>query len=255
MISGLVPGHEVRLDSFIVRGTELASPKPPQIGGSWRVNGHRTSFAQFGNHVAGTMDISATGANPMHLEGGAEANRMLRLSWIRGEDYGVAAVTVSPDGKRLCGIDWHEEPIPLFYDEGWLGERTGDSRPEDDAQQFAASYLRRSGRWPMYGIAFKSDGSIDLAASEHALAPATKMINGAPTPVRIVSHEFREATPDANRARAHRALDALRAELAKRGVNVANVPFIAAGSDAPRQIPVTDIIRQLYSSIDLEIRR
>jgi len=47
--------------------------------------------------------------------------------------------------------------------------------------------------------------------------------------------------------RAQRALDALRAELAHRGAVLANVQFIAAGSDHPRQLAVTQPMRELYS--------
>jgi hypothetical protein len=255
MLGGSKSGNETRLDSVVLRGAELGEPTPRSLAGSWSINGRKASFAQIGSHVIGQMEYPTNPANPMHIEGGAEGNRMLRLAWIRGGDYGVAAVTVSPDGKHLSGIDWHEDPIPFFYDEGWFGERTGDTLPTDDSQMFAVSYIRRTGRWPLYGIAFKSDGTLDVAASEHALALAVKMISGAPVPVRLVSREFREASPAANLARSQKTLDALRAELTRRGVNFANVPTAATGSDNPRQLAVTDVMRSLYSSVDLEIRK
>jgi hypothetical protein len=34
-----------------------------------------------------------------------------------------------------------------------------------------------------------------------------------------------------------------------------NIEFVAAGSDNPRQLPVTESMRALYSTIDVEIRR
>jgi hypothetical protein len=255
MLGGTKPGHETRLDTLVLRGPELAAPTPRSLAGAWSINGRKASFAQFGNHVIGQMEYPTNPANPMHIEGGAEGNRMLRLAWIRGADYGVAAVMVSPDGKHLSGIDWHEDPIPFFYDEGWFGERNGDTLPTDDAQMFAVSYIRRTGRWPLYGIAFNADGTIDVASSEHALALAAKMISGAPVPVRLVSHEFREATPAGNLAHSQKTLDSLKAELTRRGVNFATVPTAAAGSDNPRQLTVTEVMRLLYSSVDLEIRK
>jgi hypothetical protein len=250
MLSGPKPGHEVRAESFIVRGQELEPPTPPHLAGSWKMNGRDASFAQFGNHVIGVIQINRL---PMLLEGGVEGSRMLRLAWIRGAEFGVAAGSVSRDGKHNNLIDWHEEPIPLFFDEAWFGDRTSDATPADDSETFAVSLLRHTGRWPLYGIAFRPDGSIDAAASEHALRVLAAVIARSPVPLRLVSHELREATPAANRARAQRALDALQAELKKRNVNLANVQLVTAGSDNPRQLAVTEPARLLYSSVDLEI--
>lgn len=251
-VSGPIPSHEVLVDSFIARGHELESPPPPRVAGTWRVNGNEASLAQFGNHLVGAMVINDV---PMHVEGGIEANRLLRLLWIRGPEFGIAAVSVSRDGKHLSGMDWHEEPIPLFYDTAWFGDRVSDAVPADDSDTFAINYLRTTGRWPLFGLAFGPDGSLDVAASDHELRLISKLIGTAPVQLRIVSHEFRETSPQANAASAKHALDALRTELAHRGVNVAKVQFLTAGSDSPRQLAVTDVMRQLYSSVDLEIRR
>ncbi len=180
---------------------------------------------------------------------------MLRLLWVRGLEFGYAAMTVSRDGKHLSGIDWHEEPIPLFFDDTWFGERVGDAAPADETQRFADTFLRRSGRWPLFGLSFRADGSLDAAASETTLRVLVTLMTKPPGPIRFVSHEFREATAAANHTRAQRALDALRAELAHRGADLANVQFIAAGSDHPRQLAVTQPMRELYSSVDLEIQR
>lgn len=252
MLSGPVPGHEVRLDSFVVRGQELEPPAFPRIAGSWKVNGRDTAFAQSGDHVTGVMQM---GKEPLHLEGGVDGSRMLRLLWVRGLEFGVAAMTVSRDGKHLSGIDWHEEPIPLFFDDSWFGERVGDVTPADETQLFAVSYLRRCGRWPLFGLSFRADGSLDAAASDTTLRVLITLMTKPPRPIRFVSHEFREATAAANHTHAQRALDALRAELARRGANLANVQFITAGSDHPRQLAVTQTMRELYSSVDLEIQR
>jgi len=252
VLSGPAPGHDVRVDSFIARGRELESPALPPVGGTWRINGCDTSLAQFGNHLVGAMQINKL---PMHLEGGIESNRMLRLLWIRGPEFGIAAAAVSRDGKHFSGIDWHEEPIPLFYDDAWFGERTSDAVPADDSETFAVSYIRLTGRWPLFGLAYRADGSLDVAASDHALHVIANMIRKASVPLRLVSHEFRETSAAANRARAQRALDALHAELTHRGLSLANVELITAGSDSPRQLAVTDTMRVLYSSVDLEIRR
>jgi len=252
VLAGSEPGHTVQLASFLVRGQELERPTLPHLAGSWRVNGHGAAFAQFGNHIAGALQLNK---QPYFFEGGASDNRMLRLLWIRGLEYGYAAATVSRDGKHLSFLDWHEEPIPFFYDDAWFGERESDAIPPDESEVFAASFLRRAGRWPLFGLAFRGDGSLDAEASDHALRLLARMILKAPGHVRLVSHEFREATPAANRARAQRALDAVHAELARHSVPLAGVQFVTAGSDNPRQVVCTQTMRELYSSIDFEIQR
>lgn len=252
VLAGFAPDHAVQLASVLVRGQELERPALPHLAGSWRVNGHGAAFAQFGNHIAGALQLNK---QPYFFEGGADGNRMLRLLWIRGLEYGYAAATVSRDGKHLSFMDWHEEPIPFFYDDAWFGERVSDALPPDESELFAASYLRRAGRWPLFGVAFHNDGSLDAEASDHALRLLARMILKTPGRLRLVSHEFREATPAANRAHAQRALDAVRNELARHSVPLGNVQFVTAGSDNPRQVVCTQTMRELYSSIDFEIQR
>jgi hypothetical protein len=281
VISGPVKDHDLRLDSIVVRGIETAALTRAPLAGAWRVNGRATALAQRGNHVTGTMEM---GTVPMRLEGGFDRGRMLRLLYLRGNDYGLAAVGISPDGRHLSGLTWHEEPIPLFHGDSWFGEavtqgpvgrqapspvrlsddsqdRRGRLSPHGtagdatDARQFAIDHLRRTGRYPLFGLAFRDDATLDAAGSDDALAIIANLAATAPVPLRVVSHEFREATPQANRARAQRALDALRSELARRGVNVSALQWITLGSDHPRQDADTDTVRALYSSIDLEIRR
>lgn len=251
-LSGPTPGHEVSVNSFLVHGQELAPPAPRQLTGTWKLNGHDAAFAQFGNHISGVIQYNKL---PVYVEGGVSNNRLLRLLWIRGLEHGLGVATVSRDGKHFGMIEWHEEPIPLFYDDAWFGERVSETPAPDTTEVFAASYMHRAKRWPLFGLTFAPDGTLDTAASDHALQVLGHMIAKAPAALRLVSHELREATPAANRTRAQRALDTLHAELAKRGANLANVQFVAAGSDNPRQLPATQNMRELYSSVDLEILR
>ncbi len=264
ILSGQKGSQDVRVDTFIARGHELELPPAQHAAGTWRINGNDASLAQFGNQLVGVLQINN---RPMHLEGGIESNRVLRLLWIRGAEFGVFAASVSRDGKHVCGIDWHEEPIELFHDEAWFGDRISDAVPADDSETFGISYLQHTGRWPLYGLTFGPDGTLDAVASDHALKTLISVIAKVPPTMlmRMVSHEFREATAEANGAHALRALKTLQAELLHRGLDLARDPVTApgsvrllfqnAGSDSPRQLPVTDTMRLLYSSVDLEIRR
>jgi hypothetical protein len=85
--------------------------------------------------------------------------------------------------------------------------------------------LRRTGRFSLY-----DDSDLPRLLQ---LVPNTQ----------LVAHEFRFATAEENRHAAQQALDRL------------HRPGIAQGSDNPRQLPVTQPMRELYSTVDLEIRR
>jgi len=87
--------------------------------------------------------------------------------------------------------------------------------------------------WPLlaFGLRFRDDGTLDAAASREAVGDLARIIASLRVPARIVVHEFREATPAQNKAKAQREIDSLKAA----GLNVT---FVAAGSDAPRQQPV-----------------
>lgn len=204
---------DVRLYSILARGAELEPPHPGAIEGCWTLNGSPAVFEKRGGRILGAVAI---GNQPIYLDGGSDG-RGYRFVWTRGDDYGLALITVSPDGKHLTALVWHEEPIPMFRADSWFGEPApcGALRPREDVPQ---TLLRRVGRYSAFG---------------DYLPPGD----------RVVVHEFREATPEKNKQRAQREIERLR------------VTGVAAGSDAPRQQPATEAMRLLYSSVDVEIRR
>jgi hypothetical protein len=254
LLSSSGKNNDMYAASFIVRGKEVEPIAAPQLAGAWSINGREASFDQRGNHVVGQL---ALGKQTMIIDGGADANRMVRLNWIRGNDYGMTALSVSRDGRHLSGLMWHEEAIPLFFSEQWFGEKkaSANATAAFNRDGFAIAYLQRTGRWPLFGLHFNADGTLDEHDSDDELAVLVRVIAGAPLPLRLVSHELREATPAANRARATRALTSLTEVLKKRGVNLSKIELVAAGSENTRQTPFTNATRALYSSVDLEIRR
>jgi len=219
MIDGAVANHDVRLYSILAAGKELEPPHPGDISGCWIINGEQARFERRGSNVAGILQ---TGKEPMRFDGAFDG-RIYRLSWIRGNDYGMALITISPDGKHLSGLDWHEEAIPMFFDTSWFGER---SNCTVQVAQAAGAILQRTGRLSLFG------------RTELPIAPSAQF--------RLVAHEFRFPTAKENHDAAERACE----PWAKRGL-----PCVAAGSDGPRQNPVTESMRALYSTVDLEIRR
>jgi hypothetical protein len=144
----------------------------------------------------------------------------------------MTLMTISPDGQHLSAANWHEEAIPMFFDISWFGERNKCSMPIPDSTQVAAAFVRRTGRYSFY------DDSHLLGLLK--LFPA----------YRFVAHEFRFPTAKENHDAAERALAPWQKQFEGK-----NIEFVAAGSDNPRQLPVTEAMRALYSTVDLEIRR
>ncbi len=140
--------------------------------------------------------------------------------------------------QHLSAMNWHEEAIPMFFDTSWFGERKPCSIQLPDSADVALALLRRTGRLSLYGV------DADLP----------KILKGL-REFRFVAHEFRYPTAKENHDAAERALGALHQQLAAMGVKLDGVPFVAQGSAAPRQEPVTESMRALYSTVDLEIRR
>ncbi len=228
IVDSAVPDHEVRLCSILVRGAEAEPAHPGDITGCWTINGEQARFARQGAHVVGILQ---TGKEPMQFVGGFDG-RIYRLNWTRGNDYGMTLLTISPDGQHLSAANWHEEAIPMFFDTSWFGERNKCSMSIPDPTQVAAALLRRTERYSFYG---DSD-----ALGLLKLFPA----------YRFVAHEFRFPTAKENQDAAERELAPWRKQFEGK-----NIEFVAAGSDNPRQQPVTEAMRALYSTVDLEIRR
>ncbi|HYM60335.1 MAG TPA: discoidin domain-containing protein [Thermoanaerobaculia bacterium] len=250
MKPGASSPRAISILSAQARGRELEVPRPGRLDGCWSVNEAKARFAQRGAHVRGIIE----GEAPTFLDGGSDG-RFFRLAWMRGPQYGMAGLSVSPDGKHLSGIVWYEEAIPLFFGTCWLGEQRACvnvlALPEE---QVFRAFLDRVHRFPLYGLRFDSNGSLIAEESQDMLALLESFLRRNPAvPLRLAAHEFHEADAERNRARAQRELDSLKSELQRLQVELTHVTFVAIGSDHPRQQPLTEAQRGLYSSIDLEL--
>jgi hypothetical protein len=241
---------EGALSSILVRGRELAPARGGTIDGCWTVNGRRAAFQSRGAHTAGAMQYTH---DTLYFEGGSNGT-LQRFEWIRGAEYGYAAIAVSPDGLHLNGIQWHEEIVPLFFGDAWFGELKDRQECLSYTGNVAREFLKRIGRHSLYDLRFAPDGTLDAAASEDGLKSLVGLLRETAKP-RLIAHEFRERTPAANRARAQRALDSLMKALQNAGIKPHRVTLVAAGSDNTRQIPGSEAARELYSTIDLEVER
>jgi len=244
------PTRDVNLQSLLAHGTEVGAPREATIDGCWSVNGSAASFTQHGALATG---VAAVGKEPMFLSGGTNG-RMWRFNWIRGNDYGYTALTISPDGKKLSALNWHEEAIPLFRASPWFGERAtcADVHPQQDVP---LALLRRIGRFSMFALQFDDSGVLRADASGEGLQSLATMLRNSKLALRIVAHEFRQSDAKHNKEVAEREITSVRDALAHRGIDISGLDFVAAGSDASRQTPASDAARAIYSSVDVEVRR
>ena len=232
-------GRYAMLNSVQARGRELEPPRAGAIDGCWTINGRTAAFRREGTHVSGFIETATV---PIILDGDDDG-RLYRFLWTRGPEFGYAAISVSSDGRHLSGAEWHEEPIKLFFAAPWFGERATCSAAVPATASVAQAFLAH-GRLPLFAL-----------HSEATLRNVATFVSG--NEVRLVGHEFHEATAEANRRRADAELTWLKSELERRGAKIDRVSFVTAGSDNPRQYPASDAVRELYSTIDLEpaIRR
>lgn len=239
--------RDARIQSLLAHGTELAAPRNASIEGCWSINGNAAIFAQRGARATGVVQ---QGKQPIELAGGFNG-RIGRFNWIRGNDYGYSALTVSPDGRHLSALNWHEEAIPLFTALPWFGERANCAPAA--ILDVPIALLHRAERVSMFALQFDANGNLQPEASQEELQTLMRIIRGVPVPLRIVAHEFRQPDAARNKQFAEREIASVRQALAQ--LDLSRVEFVAAGSDAPRQIPASDAARAIYSSVDVEVRR
>ena len=142
----------------------------------------------------------------------------------------------------------------MFYADTWFGERVpcGARRAPVNVP---SQLMQRVGRYSAFGLRFDSSGDLDQKNSEQAIATMARLIKASGGHALVAGHEFREKSAKANHDRVARELQSVRQALAAVGVDVSHLTFSAAGSANPRQEPVTEAMRAIYSSIDVEIRR
>ncbi len=241
------PGRFARINGVHVRGTRLTTPVRGSIEGCWSINGFEARFGEENGRVSGSIEEHGV----VTLDGGADG-MVYRLAWMRGPERGLAAITVSEDGQHLTGLHWYIEPWLKNFGGSWLGERKpcGESAlgPRPSAlgdrgaslPETATTFLTRAASFPLYS---RSPETV-----LHVLAQLPSQH------LRIVSHEYREDSAEANRRRAQMELDAIREALQKRGADLSRIDFVVSGSNRRRKEMNAELIRALYSAVEIERR-
>ncbi|HKO56374.1 MAG TPA: discoidin domain-containing protein [Thermoanaerobaculia bacterium] len=232
----------IGLNSVHARGVALEPVRPGSMDGCWAIDAEHAAMTQQGAYVFGQL-------GELLLDGGSDG-RFYRFAWIKGNEYGLAAISVTPDGRHMSGIKWHEEADPLFVGTTWIGEKTECAQQPRISDAVFRAYLEKQGRFPMYGLRFDDEGRLMEAESAVMLERLVQMKD-----VRIVANELRQPTVARNRAVAQAKLDTLRAALVKRGVDLTRFELVNHGSEQPHRPAETEATRSLYGAVDLELRR
>lgn len=235
----------VRAMSVFARGELLEPVNPGPLDGCWSVNDLQASFAQRGASVTGAME----GKTPIAFEGGSDG-RFYRLLWIRGPEYGVAAISVTPDGRHLSGMFWHEEAYNRFLGTTWFGEKRPCASGSDSSVDVMATYMQRYGRFPLYGLQFDGEGRLIEPASEAMLARLAAYLRRAGR-MKLVAHELGLPDKAHNQAASQAKIDSVRAVLARKGIDMSHLQLIAVGSDSPHRPASTDAARSVYGAVEL----
>jgi hypothetical protein len=228
-------------------GRETGPAERRSFDGCWSINTHRTTLVQHGARITGVIN----GPKPTFIDGGVDG-RVAKLLWMRGPMWGYAAATLTPDGRGLSAIQFHEEPHLNRNGEGWIGHRCNDTFAMS-ALPSPADYFRRIGHWTMSGLVFDADEHLLDEPSKATLDDAAKLIAAMPSQrFRIVAREFRNNDAKDNLRRTTARIEAVRNALRTRGVDLARIELVASGSETIGVEMPSAVQRLLFSRIDLE---
>lgn len=241
----------ITINSISASGEENGSFVAPALTGSWTINGVPASFAQEGPSVRGVLQTQ-----PPTLLEGAWSGRHVWFIYTRGNEYGLGAIAVSPDGSRLNGIWWYEKVKPLHIAPVWFGERTGEVAGPGNDGQVTEAWLARLGWAPLPGLEFDSGGSLRTESSESTLDWLEKTLRSpAGVGATLRKRDLSRATPEQGRASSASALESLRGELVRRGVDISGItfqPLAAEGLDEPSTGPIA---HGLLNMVEIVLRK
>jgi outer membrane protein OmpA-like peptidoglycan-associated protein len=239
--------HYAALTSVHAIGAELRPSERQSFAGCWSINTFHSTLTQSGARITGVLGGTK---ERTYVDGGIEG-RVARLMWMRGPMWGYAAATLTPDGRNISAITFHEEPIFQNVGTALIGERCDETAPSNSPLT-PADYLRRIGRWTMSGIVFDAEDRLIEEPSAATLDAAATLLQAAPAQrFRIVATEFRNNDPNENLRRTKVRVEAVRAALQTRGVDVSRIELAGKGSPRDDIERPSAIQRMLWSRIDL----
>ncbi len=235
------------LPTLHVRGEELEPFSMPQFAGHWSIDGRPLDISQAGNVIYAVAPMKP----PMIFHGTVQG-RAARLTWSRGNESGVAWLAVNPASNRLSGYWWWADPLMnLIPGEAWYGERQGDAPGfVTPISTIAQVHLRKVGRFPLYGLAVRPDGELDLEASRTGIEFILQALEAFPQyRVRLEVFEPNSWIKAKNMEVATDRAKRLRAGLVHAGVPEARL-IVETGSREDVRSPLQ---RFLYTRVDFSL--
>lgn len=238
------------LQSVHLKGEWLASPAIAPIADCWAINEMTGSFAERAGRVAAWLD---TAPEKTQLDGG-RWGAVYRFAWARGPQWGHVLISLSPDGKRLTGMKWHELPGGHSFGASWFGERRSCAPSGMQPDLVVATFLRQAGWYPLFSLHFDEKDAVVEQASGEAFTVIENVVRSLPSQrIRLAAREYHESTPEANRRRAETRLRTLRDALGKRGLDLSRVDFVPLGAEEPRIAITTEAMRILYGTVEIQV--
>jgi hypothetical protein len=226
-------------------GREIGAPEPHSFEGCWTINNRPARLVQRGAMITGTVGEAV-------VTGGTDG-RVATLMWLDGPMWGYAAATLTPDGNGLTAITFHQEPLIGNYGEAWFGTRCRVTGPAFEAAG-GSTFLTRIGHWTLSGLFFNEKEELLAEPSRATLDTVASIVREMSTRrFRISASEFRNGNAAEDHRRTAARINAVRAALAQRGVDLKRIDFIAGGSTRKDAEVPSAVQRLLWSRVDLEL--
>jgi hypothetical protein len=233
--------------SVHAHGEEIYPAELKSFDGCWMINGQQAQLVQRGARITGVI----FGEPMTALDGGIDG-RVAKLMWLRGPQWGYAAVTLTADQRALSALTFHQNPLTGYAARAWFGQRCENHRTFEAAAP--VHFLNRSGQWTMSGLAFDEREQLVETMSAATIDDLMALMKSAPDQkFRIIAHEFRFGK-DENRQRAVARIAALRAALDARGADWSRLELVPSGDEWHIAEPVFAVQRLLWSRIDLQLQ-
>lgn len=237
----------ISIPTILAEGREVAPYKRPVIGGRWMLNNRQGSFSENGSEVKGTVEMQPA----MKIEGGWR-DRTIPYVFARGKEFGYGIMTPSADGRFVNCKWWFEEAIPLFGASPWFGERLS-AAPEIAGHDVLDTWLQLRGFAPLYALSFDDQDRLSPGSDDMQEWLKERITKSGGKKLRIVTREFRRASPAANLRSSQAQLSVIRKLLDDRGVDLSLVTFAALGTTEHKETPGDLLEKNVFSRVELQL--
>ncbi len=240
----------IELMDFRGYGIQLTHTPFADISGTYETNFNDFHVRQQGTSVTGCYEHKDG-----ILSGGIEG-RIMKITWVEGENRGPALLVFSPDGKQVFGLWWTAggDSAPGGTWNGTKKSNTVGTCPHwaGGAREQMAQDLAQSGRTRIYGINFDTDSDKIKDESKTTLDQIVALLKGKPDwKLTIEGHTDSTATAAHNQDLSLRRANAVKAYLVTAGVDGARLKTAGFGATKPVAPNATETGRAQNRRVEL----